>query len=679
MRRSAFRFAAVLLAFAAAAPAVPASAPPRRQLDELARDVSREESLRAVKNLQRSYAQYAQFGLWQAMGDLFATNGKVVWGDRTISGPKAIAAWLASHSAPAGTVPGATNTELIDDPLVNLSDDGRTAQGRWRGLALRGDGKGKAWMEGGLYENDYVMQGGRWKIAALHYYPQYEGSYATGWSNVGQKDLPIVPYHFTVDQTGIPIPKPEGTAPASNATAQALSARVAALNAEDDVRNLQNAYGYYVDMRMWDDVVDLFAAEGTIELGGKLYRGKAGVRQAMETMGPQGLTAGILNDRLPFDTLVQVMPGGAEALARGTELAMIGDADAGTASWQVNVFRNRFVREGGLWMIREMLLTPVRTADYAKGWGDGGTLGKVKPAMPALLNLAVAADAKAARKAPADLSDIRRRLLRSEAWDGTENVSSAYGECLDDFQWPCMSGIFAKNGNKQSPFAGYYFGRDRIAGAATAMYGKTPDPSTVMRKGLAMHWRIAPVIDVSHDGRSALIRTYLFHPNTGKYDPSSGQPNKAGTIQSGMYPNDQVVLEDGIWRLWTVTIDEPYFVMPNWQGGWSAAKTPPPGGGMRASPLLQRYPPDLLLTDLGKREEGFAGGTGTKIDWPGILPMWFHYRNPVSGRVPPLYWPDCVPCEVRPQVRLTSNGYQMPPTGPAVDGIELKPVATGGK
>src|SRR3569833_2948354 len=210
------------------------------------------------------------------------------------------------------------------------------------------------------------------------------------------------------------------------------------------------------------------------------------------------------------------------------------------------------------------------------------------------------------------------------------------------------------------------------------MYGKTPDPSTVMRKGLAMHWRSAPVIDGSHDGRSALIRTYLFHPNTGKYDPSSGQPNKAGTIQSGKYPNEQVVLEEGIWRLGTVTIDEPYFVMPIWQGGWSAAKTPPPGGGMRASPLLQRYPPDLLLTDLGKREEGFAGGTGTKIDWPGILPMWFHYRNPVSGRVPPLYWPDCVPCEVRPQVRLTSKGYQMPPTGPAIDGIELKPAATGG-
>jgi hypothetical protein len=670
-------------------PSAEAQGPVVASVDDLARDVTRLESLRAVKNLQRLYAQYAQYGLWEEMAGLFAAQGKLVWGKQEVAGASAIARWLADHSGPAAQ-PGALNTELIDDPLVNLSVDGASALGRWRGLAFRGDGRGKAWMEGGVYENHYVLEDGRWKIANLRYFPEYEGSYATGWSNVGQADLPIIPYHFTVDEVGVPIPRPQGPAPASGASVQDLSDRVAALNDEDDLRNLQHAYGYYVDMRMWDDVVDLFAEDGVLEIAGKLYRGKSGVREALELMGPQNLSHGILNDHLPFDAVVEVLPGGVEGYVRGIELAMIGDANAGTGRWKVNVFRNRFVREQGLWKIREMRISPVLDVDYAKGWADGA-LGQNKPAMPAWLapnpvtgrdivttGFTLAADEpltgpipEGRRPQTGDLADVRRRLLRSEAWDGTENVSSAYGHCLDDFQWPCMSGLFAEKGNKQSPFAGYYFGRDRIAGAATAMYGETPDPSTVMRQRIAYHWRIAPVINVSHDGRSTLLRTYLFHPNTGKHDAASGEPNKVGTIQTGMYPNDQVVLEDGIWRLWTLTIDEPYMVMPHWQGGWSAAKVPPPGGGMRASPLLQRYPPDLLLTDLGKREEGFAGGTGTKIDWPGILPMWFHYRNPVSGREPERFWPDCVPCEVRPDVRLTSNGYQMPPTGPAVDGVEL--------
>ncbi len=697
MPRLTLRLAAIalvpLVSAAAATPAY-AQAPSTQQVDELARDVTRLESLRAVKTVQRTYAQYAQYGLWGEMADLFAAKGRIVWGDKTVTGRAAIAKWLAAQAGDV-TGLGALNTQLIDDPLANLSVDGASAKSRWRALTFRGNGKGKAWMEGGLYENEYVLEDGRWKIATLHYYPQYEGGYDTGWSNVGQKDLPIVPYHFTVDETGIPIPDPTGAAPASGTTLQALSDRVAALNDEDDVRNLQNAYGYYVDMRMWSDVVDLFSDDGVIEIGGKAYKGKAGVRQAMELMGPENLSHGIINDYLPFGTTVQVAPGGLEAFARGTVLAMVGDADAGTSSWKVNVFRNRFVREGGLWKVREMRITPIMDADYAKGWGDGGRLGAVKPPMPAWLGpnpvtgkavvaagLTPAAQepltapvAQGSRPQTTDIADVRRRLLRSEAWDGAENVSSAYGHCLDDFQWPCLSGIFAEKGNKQSPFAGYYFGRDRIAGAATAMYGETPDPSTVKRARLAIHWRIAPVINVSHDGRSALLRTYLFHPNTAKYDPAAvagaSGLSRAASIQTGMYPNDQVVLEDGIWRLWTVTIDEPYMIMPSWQGGWSAAKPPAAGGGMRASPLLQRYPPDLLLTDLGKREEGFAGGTGTKIDWPGNLPMWFHYRNPVSGREPKLFWPDCVPCEVRPEVRLTSNGYQMPPTGPSVDGVQL--------
>jgi hypothetical protein len=136
-----------------------------------------------------------------------------------------------------------------------------------------------------------------------------------------------------------------------------------------------------------------------------------------------------------------------------------------------------------------------------------------------------------------------------------------------------------------------------------------------------------------------------------------------------MYPNDQTVLEDGIWRLWALEIDEPYFTMAGWKGGWSGVK-PRPAGAPRppASPLVQRLYPDIIMTDMGRRAERFRGGTGETVEWPGILPMWFNYRNPVSGRVPQHYWPDCVPCELRPESQMTRHGYLMPPTGPATTG-----------
>jgi hypothetical protein len=63
-------------------------------LDELARDVNRTESLRAVLNLPRAYAQYAQAGLWTEVGALFTPDGSFVFDglikpEQTSKGPVA--------------------------------------------------------------------------------------------------------------------------------------------------------------------------------------------------------------------------------------------------------------------------------------------------------------------------------------------------------------------------------------------------------------------------------------------------------------------------------------------------------------------------------------------------------------------------------------------------------------
>jgi len=665
---------------------------PASDIDRLSRDVAHLESLRAVKDLQRSYAQYAQFGLWTEMAALFTAGGRLVRGDETVSGRQAIARWLRDHFGPPGLAPGALHLLLIDDPLVTLAPDGRSATARWRLLAFTGDGKGGTGIEGGMAVNDYVLEGGRWKIASLHVYPQFQGDYRSGWGNPGGKDLPAVPYHFDPDSAGRPVPQSVRPGPESGATLVSLQHRIAMLNDEDAVRNLQHSYGYYVDRKMWDDVVDLFAEDGVVEIAGLgLYSGRAGVRRAMEAMGPAGLRHGELNDRPQFDTLVKVSASGSEAFARGIELAMLGRADQGQASWEVNIFRNRFVKEGSLWKIREMRVQPLMKADYRTGWGDGGT-GPSIVAMPAFLGPNPAtgrpvlphgrplfaarpltgSSARSAPPARPRLADLRRRYLRSLAYDSTMNVSAAYGYYLGDGRWDDMSRLFASHGNKQSPFAGYYIGKDRIAAAATARYGPA-GTQPARREAGVFHWRPQPVILVSHDGRSTTSRTRLFQLRTSKYDRGAGKPNP-NAIQSGMYPNDQFVLEDGVWRLWSITIDEHYFTSPTWQGGWSGAKPRAAGERPAPSPIVATYPPDILLTDLGRREEGFRGGTGETISWPGILPMWFHYRNLVSGRLPENFWPDCVPCRHRPEASMTSHGYELPADGPQEDGRPAVPV-----
>src|SRR5690606_17832724 len=148
--------------------------------------------------------------------------------------------------------------------------------------------------------------------------------------------------------------------------------------------------------------------------------------------------------------------------------------------------------------------------------------------------------------------------------------------------------------NKQSPFAGYYLGRDRIAGSVTANWGAPPST----RPGISYHWRTQPVIHVSADGRSANLRTRLFQPRTWKEQSRPGEFYAAG-FHGGMYPNDQAVLEDGVWRLWSLTIDEPYFTSIDWKGGWAAVPPQRPGASPRPSPLLEKYPPDIPMSVLG--------------------------------------------------------------------------------
>ncbi|MEJ2109987.1 MAG: nuclear transport factor 2 family protein [Acidobacteriota bacterium] len=249
----------------------------------------------------------------------------------------------------------------------------------------------------------------------------------------------------------------------------------------------------------------------------------------------------------------------------------------------------------------------------------------------------------------ARIREAKRKLAGSKAFDGTENVSSAYGDYLDDLNFAELAKIFAIRGVKEIPFSGFYVGRESIARRKTAS-GQGAAPA---RTYLPLHLRTQPVILVAVDGRSTSIRTRLFQPVSSRFG--------AQGISGGMY-HDQAVLENGCWKLWHVNIDEHYFSSPNYKGGWSAAKDPDPGASNRSSgSSTTGYPPDIPLTVLGKRQEGFVGGPGDPIVWPSILPMWFHYRNPVSGRMPEHYWPDCVTCVYDPDTSMQNHGYLLPP------------------
>jgi hypothetical protein len=594
-------------------------------------------------------------------------------------------------------------------PIVNVSADGQSAKGRWWEFSMTGQYGVKAEWAGGIFENEYIRERGVWRISRLRYNPIFAGPYATGWRNVDE-DQKIVPYHFTPDETGVPVPDlpAPATAPVDpgmnpSVALTALEQRIAVMNDEDKIRNLQNAYGYYMDRKMWDDVTDLFTADGALSLANVgVYDGPGSIRRALERNGPAGLKHGQLNELLQLDMAVTVEPGGLEARSRGLELGLLGEADKGTAYYALAIFENRYVKQNDIWRIREMRLFPLMKTEYAQGWArsqvvDPPPAREYAPDRPALKSDVMTPGAipaffqpnpatgkavtlpsgsravgherllpaPAARgHAPASgdlgarLAEAERRLAVSKAWDGAENMNSAYGDYLDDLDFGPLGKLFARNGSKEVPFRGIYVGRERIV----ARDATSPPPGLRPRTSIPIHWRTQPVILVAEDGRSASVRSRLFQGGSSRTRPSG--------LNGGMY-SDQVVLEDGVWKLWSVNIDEFFFQSPTYEGGWSSAKDPDPGPAAARRPPVQNgaqnaqtdnYPPDIPLTQLGERERGFRGGTGDTIVWPAILPMWFHYKNPVSGRVPEHYWPDCESCLQHPDTSMKNHGYLLPPS-----------------
>lgn len=124
----------------------------------------------SVENLQAAYGFYFDKMLWGEVADLFATNGSFEYGQRGVYiGKDHIRRSLLLFGA-EGPERGKLNNYMQLQAVIDVARDGRTAKARWRGMVqLAREGASGQWGEG-VYENEYVKDGGVWKISKLHFY-----------------------------------------------------------------------------------------------------------------------------------------------------------------------------------------------------------------------------------------------------------------------------------------------------------------------------------------------------------------------------------------------------------------------------------------------------------------------------------------------------------------------------
>jgi hypothetical protein len=167
----------------------------------------------------------------------------------------------------------------------------------------------------------------------------------------------------------MPLLAPQVQAQSSpEARLSAYRERVARLEDEDAVENLQATFGFYFDKGLWSDAADLFARSGSFEYGQSgVYIGQERIRKALLLFGPEGLAPGYLNNHMMLQAIITVAPDGRTAKARFQGPVMLAEPGQ-NGVWGVGIYENDYVKEGGVWKFAKLHFYPTALTDYDRGW-----------------------------------------------------------------------------------------------------------------------------------------------------------------------------------------------------------------------------------------------------------------------------------------------------------------------
>ena len=149
---------------------------------------------------------------------------------------------------------------------------------------------------------------------------------------------------------------------------QALGRRLERLDDANQIENVQRSYGYFVDKGMWKEVSELFAENGTYEIGGRgVFVGQARVLEYLRTgMGAERPVEGRLINHMQFEPIVTVSPDGLTGKLRMKAFVV------SFAGWGDVIYENTYVKENGVWKIATIRAPFVMYTSF-EGWAKSAT------------------------------------------------------------------------------------------------------------------------------------------------------------------------------------------------------------------------------------------------------------------------------------------------------------------
>ncbi|MEO6185314.1 MAG: nuclear transport factor 2 family protein [Steroidobacteraceae bacterium] len=647
MRVLGWSMVALLALLGTGAPAMAADA---TGVASLVQRAERALDLKEIERLQRSYGYYIDQSDWDNVVDLLTDDATAEYAVSGVYvGKPSIRALLYSIGyGERGLRPRQLREHTQLQPVITLSADGRTARARWRAIVLLGQFEEYGRWQVGPYENEYRKENGRWKISALHWYETFTVPFKGGWkgnmtaTNVADRKIPtpdrpstfsyqpwpvvhMPPYGFThpvhdAAHSASAVPASavvtDKTSPRDLGRLQQLVTR---LEDEQEIEILQRTYGYYVDKNLWTEIPQLFAEDGTLEIGGRgIFVGRKRVQQYLEWLGFP--VQGRLYDHTQMQPVIHVSPDGQQA--KGRWRALIYGGDYGSVSMFGDaIYENEYRKVNGKWMIAKLHAWFVFYTELEKGWGvrawpNSRPESTLPPDLPptlvydmypgkitAPLHYENPVTGKSvyplstAAPPPATVSaaQLASRLARLEDARAIEYLHNAYGYYVDRWQWDEAADLFADNGSIEIAQRGVYEGKAHVRQFLDLFGAKGLHQGEVFD-----HAQYQPVVHVAPDGLTAKARVRELS--------MEGKHGVDATIGGGIYENEYVK-QDGVWKISRLHFYTTF--VADLERGWAGGPRP------AAGPSTQ-LPPDRPPT---VRYQSYPLYTQHPI----------HYPNPVTG------------------------------------------------
>ncbi|KAK7924545.1 hypothetical protein PG985_006599 [Apiospora marii] len=191
----------------------------KQQVAALTKELSRVSDEAEVRKTHFKYGYYLDKCLYNEVVDMFAdhpdTYVEFLGGRyRGKEGVKRLyqgrfqKGFVAGRNGP---VRGFLLDHLMLQDIIDVDRTGTHAWCRMRALMQAGTHKSITethprgavqWWEGGLYENEYLKEGGVWKLFRYRYFPFWHADFATGWQQTRENYIPWPTKTFPDDPLG---------------------------------------------------------------------------------------------------------------------------------------------------------------------------------------------------------------------------------------------------------------------------------------------------------------------------------------------------------------------------------------------------------------------------------------------------------------------------------------------